>query len=67
MGPLIYKCDEGMGSFHWETKAFTSEGNKEVSFIQTWFDDTKILSKQSVIMTTDELREILNRIDRDKA
>ena len=56
-----------MGSFHWETKAFTSEGNKEVSFIQTWFDDTKILSKQSVIMTTDELREILNRIDRDKA
>ena len=64
MGRLIYKCDEGMGSFHWETKAFISEGNKEVSFVQTLIDETKVLSKQSVIMTTDELRDIIGRIDR---
>ena len=53
-----------MGSFHWETKAFISEGNKEVSFIQTWFDDTKVISKQSVIMTTNELRDIISRIEK---
>ena len=64
MGRLIYKCDESMGSFHWETMAFISEGNKEVSFVQTWFDETKIISKQSVIMTTDELRNIIRRIDK---
>ena len=64
MGRLIYKCDESMGSFHWETKAFISEGNVEVSFIQTWFDDTKVISKQSVIMTTDELRDIISRIEK---
>ena len=54
-----------MGSFHWETKAFISEGNKEVSFIQTWFDDTKVISKQSVIMTTNELRDIIRRIEKE--
>jgi len=64
MGRLIYKCDESMGSFHWETKAYTSEGNKEVSFVQTWFDGTKVISKQSVIMTVDELRNIIRRIDK---
>ena len=64
MGRLIYKCDESMGSFHWETKAFISEGNKEVSFIQTRFDDTKVISKQSVIMTTNELRDIISRIEK---
>ena len=64
MGRLIYKCDESMGSFHWETKAYTSEGEKEVSFVQTWFDETKVISKQSVIMTTDELRNIIGRIDK---
>ena len=64
MGRLIYKCDEGMGSFHWETKAFISEGNVEVSFIQTWFDNTKVISKQSVIMTTNELRDIISRIEK---
>ena len=64
MGRLIYKCDESMGSFHWETKAYTSVGNKEVSFIQTWFDETKVISKQSVIMTVDELRDTIRRIDK---
>ena len=64
MGRLIYKCDESMGSFHWETKAFISDGGREVSFVQTWFDDTKVISKQSVIMTTDELRNIIRRIDK---
>ena len=64
MGRLIYKCDESMGSFHWETKAYISEGEKEVSFVQTCFDETKVISKQSVIMTTDELRNIIGRIDK---
>ena len=64
MGRLIYKCDESMGSFHWETKAYISEGKKEVSFVQTWFDETKVISKQSVIMTVDELRDIIRRIDK---
>ena len=64
MGRLIYKCDESMGSFHWETKAYASEENKEISFVQTWFDDTKIISKQSVIMTVDELRDVIRRIDK---
>jgi hypothetical protein len=64
MGQLIYKCDESMGSFHWETTAYVSEGKKEVSFIQTWFDGTKVISKQSVIMTVDELRDIMCRVDK---
>ena len=64
MGRLIYKCDESMGSFHWETKAFISEGKKEMSITQTWFEDTKVISKQNVMMTTDELRDIIGRIDK---
>ena len=64
MGRLIYKCDESMGSFHWETKAFVSEGKKEMSITQTWFEDTKVISKQNVMMTTDELRDIIGRIDK---
>ena len=64
MGRQIYQCDESMGNFHWETRAFVSEEKKEVSITQTWFDDTKVISKQNVMMMTDELRDIISRIDK---
>ncbi len=64
MSKLIYNQNEGMGSFHWETKAHVSQGNKEVSFSQIWFEDSKVISAQNVVMCVDELREILRRIDR---
>ena len=60
---IIFKCAENMGSFHWETTAYLSQGSREVSFMQTWFDDTKVLSKQNVILTVDELRDIMRRVD----
>lgn len=53
-----------MGNFHWETKAFVSEEKKEMSITQTWFEDTKVISKHNVMMTTDELRDIISRIDK---
>jgi len=59
---LIYKCDESMGDFHWETKAYTSTGKKEVSIIQTWFDGTETISKQTVVLLTDELIEIARKV-----
>ena len=55
-----------MGDFFWDTKVYGSYGGKEVSFIQTWFDDNKILSKQNVIMTFDELKKVVDRIESDK-
>ena len=66
MSTLIYTCHESMGDFFWDTKVYVSQGNKEVSFIQTWFDDNKILSKQNVIMTTEELRKVIKSIESEK-
>ena len=51
-----------MGDFHWETKAYTSPGKKEVSIIQTWFDGTETISKQTVVLLTDELIEIARKV-----
>jgi hypothetical protein len=51
-----------MGDFHWETKAYTSTGKKEVSIIQTWFDGTETISKQTVVLLSDELIEIARKI-----
>jgi hypothetical protein len=55
-----------MGEFFWDTKVYVSHGSKEVSFIQTWFDDNKILSKQNVIMTFKELKKIIESIESDQ-
>ena len=55
-----------MGKFFWDTKVYVSQGSKEVSFIQTWFDNNKILSKQNVIMTSKELTKIVESIESDK-
>lgn len=66
MSRLIYTCHESMGKFFWDTKVYVSQGNKEVSFIQTWFDDNKILSKQNVIMTSKELTKIVESIESNK-
>ena len=63
---IIFKCAENMGSFHWETTVHLSQGEAEVSFMQTWFDDSKVLSKQNVILTVDELRDIMRRIENKK-
>ena len=59
---LIYKCDESMGEFHWETKAYVSTGGKEVSIIQTWFEDTEIISKQTVVLLSDEFKNISKKL-----
>ena len=66
MSKLIYTCHDSMGDFFWETKVYGSHGGREVSFIQTWFDDNKILSKQNVIMTSDELKKIINSLESEK-
>ena len=55
-----------MGDFFWETKVYGSHGGQEVSFIQTWLDDNKILSKQNLIMTSDELKKIINSLESEK-
>ena len=59
---LIYKSNESMGTFHWETSFYASESEKEISITQTWFDDTKILLKSNVIVTKEELEGVLRRI-----
>ena len=66
MSKLIYPCHESMGEFFWDTNVYVSHGSKEVSFIQTWFDDNKILSKQNVIMTAEELRKVIKSIELEK-
>lgn len=59
---LIYKSNESMGTFHWETAFYASESEKEISITQTWFDDTKTLLKSNVIVTKEELEGVLRRI-----
>ena len=66
MSKLIYTCHESMGDFFWDTKVYCSNEGKEISFIQTWFDDKKILSRQNVIMTSDELKKIINSLESEK-
>ena len=55
-----------MGDFFWDTKVYCSNEGKEISFIQTWFDDKKILSRQNVIMTTKELKQVIKIIESEK-
>lgn len=62
MSLLVYKCDESMGSFHWETRAYISNDKKEVSLVQTWFDETKIISKHNVMLVSSELENIIKAI-----
>jgi hypothetical protein len=59
---LIYKINESMGNFHWETSFYASESNTEVSITQTWFDGTKTLLKSNVIVTKEELEGVLRRL-----
>ena len=59
---LIYKTNESMGTFHWETSFYASESNKEISITQTWFDGTKTLLKSNVIVTKEELEGVLRRL-----
>jgi hypothetical protein len=67
MGSLIYKCDESYGNQHWETKAFVSDYKTEVSITQTWFEGTTVVSKQNVMMTSQELKNIVERIEKHNA
>ena len=62
MSRLVYRCDESMGSFHWETRAYMSNDKKEISLIQTWFDETKVISKQNVMLVSSELENIAKAI-----
>jgi len=64
MGKLIYKCDESMGSYHWETKAYVSNCGKEVSVVQTWFDDTKVVAKNNVLMLSSEFTKITDILNK---
>ena len=66
MGTLVYKCDESMGSHHWETKVYTSDCGVEVSFIQTWFDGTDIQSQHNIVMLSKEIHEISTTLKRKK-
>ena len=59
---LIYKINESMGNFHWETSFYASESKTEISITQTWFDGTKTLLKSNVIVTKEELEGVLRRL-----
>ena len=63
MSRLIYQSDENMGKFHWETSFYASDSNKELSITQTWFDNTKILLKSNVIVTKDEIENVIRRLN----
>lgn len=63
MSRLIYHSDENMGNFHWETSFYASDANKEISITQTWFDNTKILLKSNVIVTKDEIENVIRRLN----
>jgi|TARA_R110000824_G_scaffold150523_4_gene321161 hypothetical protein len=62
MGKLIYKCDESMGTHHWETTVYTSECGTEISLTQTWFDGVDIQSQQSIVMLSKEIHGISNTL-----
>ena len=62
MRMLVYRCDESMCSFHWETRAYMSNDKKEISLVQTWFDETKVISKQNVMLVSSELENIAKAI-----
>ena len=62
MSRLVYRCDESMGSFNWETRAYMSNDKKEISLVQTWFDETKVISKQNVMLVSSELENIAKAI-----
>lgn len=59
---LIHKTDESMGKYHWETKFHASESRKEMSITQTWFDGMKVISKQNVIITLEEMENTIRKI-----
>ena len=62
MSSLIYECSEKMGEFEWETKVFASTNKKEVSITQTWLENSNVMAKQAIIMTTEELQNIIDRL-----
>ena len=66
MSSLIYKCSESMGDLHWETQVYLSEGKVEISFIKNCFDGTKVITKQNVILTTEELSKIVSIMEKER-
>jgi len=64
MGQLIYQCAEKMGTFRWETKVYAASENSEDDILieQTWTEGQKIMTKQSVMLTKTELKEIIKKI-----
>ena len=43
-----------------------SNDKKEVSLVQTWFDETKIISKHNVMLVSSELENIIKAIKEDE-
>jgi hypothetical protein len=60
---LIFKRSERMGDeFFWETTAHHNGGG-EVGLTQIWYDGDKLVSRHSVVLMAEELKEILTQVE----
>lgn len=60
---LIFKRSERMGKeFFWETTAHHNGGG-EVGLTQIWYDGDELVSRNSVIIMVEELKEILTQVE----
>lgn len=60
---LIFKRSERMGKeFFWETTAHHNGGG-EIGLTQIWYDGDELVSRNSVIIMVEELKEILTQVE----
>ena len=60
---LIFKTSERMGKeFFWETTAHHNGGG-EIGLTQIWYDGDELVSRNSVIIMVEELKEILTQVE----
>ena len=60
---LVFKRSERMGKeFFWETTAHHNGGG-EVGLTQIWYDGDELVSRNSVIIMVEELKEILTQVE----
>ena len=61
---LIFKRSERMGKqFFWETTAHYNLGG-EVGLTQIWYDGESEVSRNNIVMMTEELKEILTQVEK---
>ena len=63
MGKLIYKKLEEIAGLFFDTRIYVSNCKSEVSLNQDIFDEKKLIHKNNVIVKTNQLKEIIDRIE----